>query len=82
MTVSILIYLEILFICDDGKAEFSPFESSLQGHMILQKSFYYVDLFAQKNISFLSMLKKTVVLLNIFVETLIFFFSVYIEYKV
>ncbi len=39
--------------------------------MILQKSFYYVDLLLKKHFLLLSML-KTVVLLNILVETMIF----------
>ncbi len=51
---------------------FSSCYSSLQCHVILQKSFQITDLVLMKHF-FLSVLKK-VVLLNIFVETMIHFF--------
>jgi len=44
--------------------------SSLQCHMILQKSFQYADFLLKKHL-FLFLMLKTVVLLNIFVETAI-----------
>ncbi len=44
---------------------------SLQCHMILQKSFWYADLLLKKHLLLLSKL-KTVVLLNIFVETFMY----------
>ncbi len=45
--------------------------SSLQCHMILQKSFYADDLLLKKQLLLLLIL-KTVVLLNIFMETDVF----------
>jgi len=41
-------------------------------HMILQKSFYYSELALKKHF-LLSSMKKTVVLLNIFVKTVTYF---------
>ncbi len=54
------------------KNHFQHHYFSLQCHMIFQKSFEYADLLLMKHSLLLSML-KTVVLLNIFVETDIFF---------
>jgi len=49
-----------------AKLNFQHHYSSLQCHMILQKSFPYADLVLKK----LSVMLETVVLLNIFVETM------------
>ncbi len=51
-----------------SKLNFQQHYSSLQCHMIFQKSFWYADLMLKKNFWLLPML-KTVLLLNIFVET-------------
>ncbi len=51
-----------------------------QSHMILQESFWYSDLQLKKHFSLLSTL-KTVVLLNIFVETVIHIFIFYLKQK-
>ncbi len=50
------------------KLNFQQPYSSLQFHMILQKSYLYTDL--QKHLLILSIFKKSVVLLNIFVVIL------------
>jgi len=55
------------------KLIFQHHYSSLQCHMTLQKSFQYADLLLKAHFFTLSML-KTVVLLNIIVETVIDFF--------
>ncbi len=49
--------------------------------MILQKSFWYADLVLKKHFLLFSML-KTVIPLNIFVETMIFFQDFIDEYKI
>jgi len=63
---TILIYFKMLFIPVMAKLNFQHHYSSLQCHMILQKSFWYADLLLKKH--FLLML-KTVLLLNTFKET-------------
>ncbi len=50
--------------------------SSLQCHVILQKSFYYAELLLKKHFLLLSNLKR-VVQCNVFVETINLFFQVF-----
>jgi len=64
----------MLFIHVISKLSFQHHYTSLQCHMILQKSFLYADLLLRKHFLLLSML-KTVVLLNSFVETMIHLFQ-------
>ncbi len=56
------------------KLNFSYHYSSLQCHMIPQKSFSYADLVLNKHFLLLPML-KTVVLFNIFLKTVMRFFQ-------
>ncbi len=48
------------------------FQHHYSSHMIFQKSFLFADLVLKKHFLVLSMLNKTV-LLNIFVETMLYF---------
>ncbi len=73
----------------DAKLNFQHHCSSLQCHMILQLSFWYDYLLLNKHFLLLSIL-KTVVMLNIFVETLMIFFCdekvhmnrIYLKYNI
>ncbi len=72
---SVRIYFKIIYSCD-AKLNFQHHYSSLQCHMILQKSFLYADLVIKKHLLLLLML-KTVVPLNIFVKTVTHFSPVF-----
>ncbi len=72
---SVRIYFKIIYSCD-AKLNFQHHYSSLQCHMILQKSFIYADLVIKKHLLLLLML-KTVVPLNIFVKTVTHFSPVF-----
>ncbi len=58
-----------------AKLNFQHHNPSLQSHMIFQKALYYADLVLKKHFLLLLML-RTVVLVNIFVETVIHFFRI------
>ncbi len=67
-----LMFLKAVSYAQRGYIYSSSHYSSLQCHVILQKSFWYADLLVKKHFLLLSML-KTVLLLNLIVETAIFF---------
>jgi len=60
-----------MYSCD-AKMNFQHHFSSLQCHVILQKSFWYADLVLKKHFVWISMM-QTVMLLNVFVVIVHFF---------
>ncbi len=69
MDLYLNIYQNVIYFCD-AQLYFQHHYSSLQCHMILQKSFWYSDLLRKKHFLLLSRL-KIVVLFHIFVKTMI-----------
>jgi len=72
---TVVFYFNIMYLFLWSKLNFTHHYSSLQCHMILQKSFWYDDLMLKKHFSLLSMLKTVI---YIFISG---FFAEYRKFK-